>query len=192
MKTFIYFVLLIISISYANEQKTAVEQDNARVSIYLHPFSTYVSIRSIPYGEAMLYLTAEVPFSLSNSLIIRPSLFNSKDVRRDIFRLGSDIGFRHHLFRNGEGLYLQGQIGIFYYKHNIYVYDDQLGFEDFFHFYKAPRKTLWLDVMGYVGYSLKFSRVSIFTDIGIGKVMGMSVKNGHLWPDMNLAIGIPF
>jgi hypothetical protein len=54
----IFFVLLIISISYANTQETAVEHNNTRVSVYLHPFSTFsgiiLSILSIspenPYG----------------------------------------------------------------------------------------------------------------------------------------------
>jgi hypothetical protein len=189
-RTFTCFALLMIS--YANAQETAVKQKNTRVSVYLHPFSTYTGILEMN----PIYLTVEVPFSLFNSLIIRPSLLNSnKDEYDNVFRLGSDIGFRHHLNEKGEGLYLQGQIGIFYYKR---IDTDTKGGDDVivgpFDFALAPfsdrhisKKSIWLDIMGYFGYSLKFSMVSMFFDIGFGVALFHKIL-----PDINVGIGIPF
>jgi hypothetical protein len=171
------FALLMIS--HANAQETAIEQNNTRVSIYLHPVSSYVST----FGLSPIYLTVEVPFSLSNSLIIRPSIFDLNRSKRDIFRLGSDIGFRHHLAREGEGLYLQGQMGIFYYERNVINSD---GMYDPFPSIHGPLKNIWLDAMGYVGHSFKFSRVSLFIDVGIG------IGRSDILLDANFGIGIPF
>jgi hypothetical protein len=179
-------ILIMISISYADIQKTAV-------SVYLHPISSFFGIlRTSP-----IFLTAEIPFSLYNSLIIRPSLLNSNIGDNNIFRLGSDIGFRHHLIEKGEGLYFQGQIGVFYYK-STYPIGDNI----FFLYVDMPRKVLWLDAMVYVGYSLKFSHINVFIDYGCGAVMGVDTKTGHIkpvtifgnayWLDLNFGIGIPF
>jgi len=185
--------LLIISISYANAQETAVEKNNLGLSIYLHPFSTLTCLAF----KCPIYLTVEVPFSLSNSLIIRPSLLKRSGSETetgsdyDILRVGSDIGFRHHLLgelnEKGEGLYIQGQIGIFYCKANYS--DDYWGEWDFFSFDR--RKSLWLDAMGYIGYSFKFSRMSIFIDIGFGYGTIGRARHGELY-DFNVGIGIPF
>ncbi|MDR3000882.1 MAG: hypothetical protein LBU89_06420 [Fibromonadaceae bacterium] len=190
MRAFVCFVLLIISNSYANAQKTAV-------SVYLHPISSFFGI----LGASPIFLTVEIPFSLSNSLIIKPSLLNISDHSAYIFRLGSDFGFRHHLSGKGEGLYLQGQMGVFYYKRTDFSF---IGDKIFSIFFDMPRKSLWLDAMGYVGYSLKFSRVNVFIDAGIGIIMGIDTETGQvkpvtffdgagiLWPDINFGIGISF
>ncbi|MDR0518276.1 MAG: hypothetical protein LBH25_14685 [Fibromonadaceae bacterium] len=214
MKIFISFALLIISISYANVQETAAEQNNTRVSAYLHPFSTYSGV----LGESPIYLTVEIPFSLSSSLVIRPSFLVINHASGDkAFRLGSDIGFRHYLARNGEGLYLQGQMGVFYYSHNNFghnncKYDNYSRYRNYsyystsddgpsfhpFHSINIPRKSLWIDAMGYIGYSFKFSHISIFIDAGFGAVLGISTETGRVklfdkpWPDFNIGIGIPF
>jgi len=201
MKIFICFVLLIISISYANTQETVIEQNNARISVYLHPVSMLFTL----WGISPIYLTVEIPFSLSNSLIIRPSFLNISHVDGDkAFRLGSDIGFRHYLARNGEGLYLQGQMGIFYFRNNNHYTrcddecSDTMGPPQPFYSIYIPRKSIWLDFMGYIGYSIKFSNVSIFIDTGFGSGLGISTETGHvelfdkIWPDFNIGIGIPF
>jgi len=190
MKAFIFFALLIISIAHANEQEEVLEHNNTRVSVYLHPVSFSLNL----LDRTTIYSTIEIPFNLSNSLIIRPSLLGAKN---GIFRLGSDIGFRHYLTGKGEGLYLQGQMGIFYYRRNIYtdppfIYDDTDCDdvdcnEDDHELISSP---LWLDIMGYIGYSLKFSWVSVFIDIGVGAIIGTTPLFG--WPDVNISVGIPF
>jgi len=189
MRIFICSVLLIISISYADVQKSAV-------SIYMHPVTFFYSI----LGTDLIFLTVEIPFSLSNSLIIKPSLLNISNHDAYIFRLGSDIGFRHHLSGKGEGLYLQGQTGVFYYKRTGFIGD-----KIFSRFFDIPRKCLWLDAMGYVGYSLKFSRVNVFIDTGVGIIIGIDTETGQVkpvklfgdvgkvfLPDINFGIGISF
>jgi len=172
---------------------------NLRTSVYLHPFSTFLGL----IGFSPIYLTAEIPFSLYNSLIIRPSFLDISHIDGDkAFRVGSDIGLRHYLAGNGEGLYLQGQMGIFYFRNNNhYIHDEECGSEEanknpFYRIYNIPKKALWLDAMGYIGYSLKFSNISIFIDAGFGPALGINHRHiklfDDLWSDLNIGIGIPF
>ncbi|MCL1956876.1 MAG: hypothetical protein FWF63_06100 [Fibromonadales bacterium] len=201
MRIFICFALLIIS-SYANELEEAIEHNNTRVSLYLHPASLFSNLIDI----TAIYSTVEIPFSLSNSLIVKPSLFNNYTE----FRLGSDIGFRNYQTGNGEGLYLQGQIGVFYYKRNVDnrgcgcdLYDTscECGIEvinpsDYCFPVRFYGKSLWLDVMGYIGNSWKFSQVSVFLDVGFGGVLGIRTKAKYIYlsglPDLNIGVGVPF
>ncbi|MDR0517330.1 MAG: hypothetical protein LBH25_09840 [Fibromonadaceae bacterium] len=193
LSAFICFVLLTISISYADEQETTVEQNNTRVSVYLHP--AYFLLFK-PFGT-IVYSTVEIPFSLSNSLITKPSLLYVNAIANELhaLRLGSDIGFRHYPIGNGEGFYLQGQMGIFYYhsKYSIfpsnYFSDNDCDGDCT----GSDTKFVWLDAMAYIGYSIKFSNVSVFADIGIGAFM----KNAEIryltgLYDFNIGVGIPF
>jgi len=196
IKIFISFILLIISIPYANTQEAAVEQNNTRVSVYLHPVTMYYALLEL----SPIYLTVEIPFSLYNSLVIRPSYLNISHGEEEAFRLGSDFGFRYYLTGKGEGLYLQGQMGVFYFRDNLcccacgvpFVYP-----EPFYFTMSISSKSLWLDAMGYIGYSLKFSNVSIFIDAGFGpmllitKFVRKELDEGLLL-DLNIGIGIPF
>ena len=190
-------VLLIISISYANEQETAVQQDNTRVSVYLHPVSLSLGLLLLELETNIvalpIYSTIEIPFGLSNSLIIKPSLFREKTKERNLLRLGSDIGIRHYLSGKGKGFYLQGQIGLFYYKNKHVDSADSV-------FYVLPvsitRNSWALDAMGYLGYSWKFSHVNIFVDFGFGAAWEINTKRSEPLlmplPDINVGIGIPF
>ncbi|MDR2583053.1 MAG: hypothetical protein LBC75_06185 [Fibromonadaceae bacterium] len=193
MRIYICLALLIIS-SYANELEEAIEHNNTRVSVYLHPAS-FLFLKL--FDITTIYSTVEIPFSLSNSLIIKPSLLYGNEIaqERHAFRLGSDIGFRHYPTGKGEGLYLQGQMGIFYYrsKYNIlpsnYFSDSDCDGDCS----GSDTKFVWLDAMAYIGYSKKFSNVSVFTDIGVGAFM----KNTEIsyitgLYDFNIGIGIPF
>jgi hypothetical protein len=185
-------LLLIISISYANAQEATEVQDNTRVSVYIHPLS--LSSNIFFYIINAIYSTIEIPIGLSNSLIVKPSLLR-ENTDLVLFKLGSDIGMRHYLFGKGEGLYLQEQIGIFYYS-----CDDVSEGDTFFSVLPHPARIrdLWLDAMGYLGYSLKFSKVSVFADIGFGVATGLKSvidpKRFYLFPlpDFNLGIGFPF
>jgi len=106
-------------------------------------------------------------------------------------RVGSDIGMRVYYDRKGEGFYWQMQTGAFY-------YDGRHLFPEI----PAARNSIWLDIMGYSGYSLKFSRVSMFADIGIGfgslygnlYTFNCDGKCFGFFPliDANFGIGIPF
>ena len=133
-----------------------------------------------------LYTTVEVPLSLSNSLIIRPSLFyNSEYKFLYVGRLGSDIGFRHHPNKKTEGFYLQGQAGIFY-------------MFDLDHYPNGKKQNfMYCDIIGYIGYSAKsYSGVRMFIDFGIGiatEKMSMIpfAPESYLIRDFNLGIGIP-
>jgi len=178
------------------QEEQTIKNNNTRVSVYLHPFSNLLSLSPI-------YLTVETPFSLYNSLIIRPSFLDISHVDGDkAFRIGSDIGLRHYLAGNGEGLYLQGQMGIFYFRNNNhYVHDEECGTEEvnknpFYRIYNIPKKSLWLDVMGYIGYSLKFSHISIFIDAGFGPALAINHEHVELFdelrPDLNIGIGFSF
>jgi hypothetical protein len=184
-------LLLIISISYANAQETADVQDNTRISVYFHPLS--LSSNMLFNIINAIYSTIETSFDLYNSLIVKPSLLREK-TDRILFKLGSDIGMRHYLFGKGEGFYLQEQIGVFYYK--CYYISDSDSVFFILPFHPPNIKGLWLDVMGYLGYSLKFSDVSIFADVGFGIGTGKSIIDKSLrinpLPDFNFGIGIPF
>jgi len=186
----ICIVLLIMSISYANAQETAEVQDNTRASFYFHPLSLF----SIIFNTTVtaIYSTVEIPLGLSNSLIVKPSFLREEE-DLVLFKLGSDIGMRHYLFGKGEGLYLQEQIGIFYYKcENISVYDTYI---PILIFHPVNIKGLLLDAMGYLGYSWKFSKTSVFADIGFGtaitekSIIDPKRFSLYLLPDFNLGIG---
>ncbi|MCL1956537.1 MAG: hypothetical protein FWF63_04380 [Fibromonadales bacterium] len=185
----ICFVLLILFISYANAQEAAKVQDNTRTSVYFHPISLSSNIFYTVINA--LYSTIEIPSSLSNSLIIKPSLLR-EHTDLVLLKLGSDIGMRHYLFKKGKGLYLQEQVGVFYYK-RTYVADGGDTYFSILTFHETRIKGLWFDTMGYLGYSWKLSKVSIFTDIGFGVAAGMNHKNINIspLPDFNLGIGIP-
>ena len=200
------FIYILLIISNANAQGQIEEQDNTRVSVYIHPasllFNTWASLFN-PWISNTIYSTIEIPFSLSNSLIIKPSLLR-ENTDNKMFKLGSDIGMRHYLSRKGEGLYLQEQIGIFYYKTNHFddccdvlpgEYECECS-DTFFYmlpFHAVPIKYLWFDVMGYLGYSWKFSYISVFADAGVGIVLGIN-NSLHIspLPDINIGVGIPF
>jgi hypothetical protein len=205
-RKYLYFACIILSvicISNVNAQEQTKEQDNTKISVYIHPASLLINI--LPSNA--IYSTIEIPFSLSNSLIIKPG-FLRDNTDNKMFKLGSDIGMRHYLSGRGEGFYLQEQIGIFYYKTNHFddcscdalpgEYECECS-DTFFYllpFHAVPIKYLWFDAMGYLGYSWKFSYISIFIDVGIGVVLGINDEQNSLYfsplPDINIGVGIPF
>ncbi|MCL2207521.1 MAG: hypothetical protein FWB90_05425 [Fibromonadales bacterium] len=169
-KLLFLFIILFFNNSYAR-------QDG--VSIYLHPVGF---LAAFPFGYYPIFLTAEVPLSSANSLIIRPSLCSSKNnnfVDNDrIFRLGSDLGIRKYFFpRDFNTNYLQWQIGLFYYSDLRY-----------------KNKTIWLDAMGYWGLSFENANLDMGFGIvcikGNNRISGDGGCTGHI--DMNLAFKLPF
>jgi hypothetical protein len=189
------YLFLVCVAANVNAKETIVEQNNTRVSVYLHPASFLLFT---PINIDVIYSTVEIPFNLSNSLIIKPSLLYASETvnKRHILRLGSDIGFRHYPTGKGEGFYLQGQMGIFYYhsEYSIlpidYFSDTDCGEGNCT---GSDTKFVWLDAMAYIGHSTKISNVSVFADIGIGAFMKnaeISYLTGLF--DFNIGIGIPF
>ena len=175
--------LLIISISYANAQETAVEKNNPGLSIYLHPatlaFSGFTSMNFI-------YMTFEMPFNSYMGLIVKPSLWTNEycssckyqttaewdDLAETNFvRFGSDLGLRFYPNGNNAGLYLQGQAGAFY------IWKEGMA------------NIKWLDVMGYAGWAVK-SVPSTYLDLGAG--CACIDKHCGFMFDINMGVGLMF
>jgi len=186
-------IFLFFSVFAAN----ASAHDNTRISVYLHPVALLVGLND---GMPMVYSTVEVPFSLYNALIVKPSLLTLKpslwtsvkdknevlDSNVELLSLGSDIGFRHYPAGTGEGLYLQGQAGLFY-----------LSVKDISD--KKEFRVPWYDFMGYFGYAYKFAYMSIYSDTGLGYACVGGSKSNFKYSgkctlawDANFGIGIPF
>jgi len=152
------------------------EIDYTKISIYLHPV---LLLGGANAKTLFLYSTVEIPLSLYNAPIIKPSVWNHKD----FFRIGTDLGFRHYPAGRGEGLYLQPQIGAFYFSATDW--DFFVDIDD-----GKPSGKTWFDAMGYLGYTYKFRYISIYSDTGIG--YGWIHSKGALIFDANLGIGISF
>ena len=138
----------------------------------------------------MIYSTVKIPFNLSNSLIIQPSLWYGESSKGDIFRLGSGIGFRHFVNGKGDGWYLQAMSSIHYYS------KEELSDSIY-------EKGFYADLLGYLGYSWKISVISMFLDTGIGFTTPVNRSSrefalgtlGYKRPlvfDMNLGMGFSF
>jgi len=224
-KSLAFIFLLIIFISDANAKYNR-EQNNKKISIYGHPFSSlFIGVWENGWSNSLFddkpnifiaYLTIEIPLSLSNSLIIQPSFWSrsgpfldrfgheddDEKLRLDeLFRLGLGIGLRHFVNRKGDGLYFQAMSNVYHYsitEWNRSTYDNTL-FSKKINFYY--NKGYYADLLGYIGYSWKYSHFSIFSDIGIGtifpfgnssyKVLVGAYKKPLVF-DSNLGIGFSF
>jgi hypothetical protein len=174
---------------------------NQRISVYLHPFTMVGSLatKEIPF---LLYLTGEYPLSRFNSLIINPSLWSGKSEDLDFFRIGTGIGIRR--FANGEanGLYLQLMPSLHYLsvEEGVFWGDVEIA--------KVTKSGSVFDILGYIGYSAKYSGISVYFDVGIGYgwvslkggerdkdniiAFAATAKSGKgLAFDVNVGIGIP-
>ena len=153
--------------------------DHSKISIYLHPVSLLFFAND---KLLILYSTIEIPLSLYNAPIIKPSLWNGKNVTR----AGTDFGFRHYLAGRGEGLFLQPQVGAFYYssKNDRYVFDLDDDNDN------PKKRGTWFDGMLYLGHAYKFAYISIYSDAGIG--YACKLGSCSLWYDANIGLGISF
>jgi hypothetical protein len=159
------------------------EKDNTDISVYLHP----VALLFGADAKALLfYSTVEVPLSLYNAPIIKPSLWKGQE----FIRVGSDLGFRHYLAGRGEGLYLQPQVGAFYFSAKNWSWS-----RDWYNKnndeYKRSTGT-WLDGMLYLGNAYKFTYISIYSDTGIGYGCAFRLGSCALIYDANIGLGISF
>jgi len=157
--------------------------DNTNNSIYLHPVALLVGANA---KGLLFYSTVEIPLSLYNAPIIKPSFWKGQD----IVRIGSDFGFRHYLAGRGEGLYLQPQAGAFYFSAKNWSFDrDYKNNDGELDEYKRKRGT-WFDGMLYLGNAYKFTYISIYSDTGIG--YGCALGICDLIYDVNIGLGISF
>jgi hypothetical protein len=159
--------------------------DYKKISVYLHPITLLFGANA---KMLLLYSTIEIPLSLYNAPIIKPSLWNNED----LLRIGSDFGFRHYLAGKGDGLYLQPQAGLFYFSAtnwsgSIVDLDDENGNGKLS---EKKRSGAWFDGMLYLGNAYKFTYISIYSDTGIG--YGCSLGICSLIWDANIGIGVSF
>ena len=182
-------LLVLVTIYIANAQQITQIDNNEllfdkRVTVHLHPYWTGISLLgSVSEREAFgfLYSTIEVPLSISNSLIIKPSLWMPEG---KLNRIGSDIGLRYYPSEKGKGFYISGTAGLFYYPHPIKIY--------LFSSKRTTSEKIWCDVMGYMGYSWKFKNdMRMFIDMGVGHHFENPSIQTNFIPDMNFGIGFP-
>ncbi|MDR2593435.1 MAG: hypothetical protein LBC87_01510 [Fibromonadaceae bacterium] len=182
--TKLFSLICIVLISYANAQ------------VYIHPLALSSNLFNTDYEDvAIIYSTMEIPINLSRSLIVKPSLLMEHNTDVDLLKVGSDIGIRHYVQGKGEGWYFQEQMGIFYYKNENTENGDDVIYMPILLFHPTDTKGFLLDAMGYLGYSWKFSKWSVFADIGFGFAIEdksiIDLKHFRLYPlpDFNLGIG---
>jgi hypothetical protein len=191
---------------------------NQRTSVYLHPVSLITvfvvnggfNTNDFPF---MFYLTGEFPFNERYALIVDPFLITKKSTDyNEVFVIGSGIGIRRFVNGNADGFYLQLIPNISYWEETAH-WEDWIGtgqdgkaeYED-----KAgDASAINVDVLGYIGYSIKYSKISLFFDIGIGygfthylsrsgdyysndpfRILKVGDQNG-LSIDINIGVGIP-
>jgi hypothetical protein len=179
-------VLLFLAFFTANATSEADPpvQDNTRVSVYLHP--VYL-ITGASINMLLLYSTIEIPLSLYNAPIIKPSVWNGNRM----LRIGSDFGWRHYLAGKGDGFFLQPQVGIFKFSSpwsGFWRFIADWG--DDFEINKVKKSGTWIDGMLYMGGVSKFAYVSMYFDTGIGYSCVFS--DCSLRFDSNLGIGVSF
>ena len=201
MQKIVCLIVILICINtfcFAEEKqegnKTKKENEYS-VGVYLHPVSFVLAqIINLPQSSALLlYATIEIPTSPSFSFIIRPSLLDDlPGMGGDIewFRVGTDLGIRYYTNGKGNGLYLQGTVGLFNSKrpeYNTHYYSTRTDTVSFFQ----------ADIMVYIGASVKpnrnNSKLYAFVDLGIGYgsspfVLGLANKR----IDYNIGVGYRF
>jgi hypothetical protein len=158
-----------------------LKKKNTEILVYLHPVALLVGANS---KMLLFYSTIEVPLSLYNAPIIKPSLWQGQELTR----VGSDFGFRHYLAGRGEGLYLQPQAGAFYFSAKNWSWSRDLDKKNNDE-YKRSSGT-WFDGMLYLGNAYKFTYISIYSDTGIG--YSCALGDCALIYDVNIGLGISF
>jgi len=157
--------------------------DYTKISVYFHPITLLVGANA---KLLFFYSTIEIPMSLYNAPIIKPSVWNGQNLTR----VGSDLGFRHYLAGKGEGLYLQPQVGLFYLSAKDWDFDWGWHWDDNDDEKAKKISGTWYDGMLYLGHSYKFAYISLYSDAGIG--YGCALKTCSLIYDANIGLGISF
>jgi len=209
-KSFLLAASMVLAMAFTSVSAEVSNTDiplntNQKTSVYLHPvwliagFASYVADGfNWPFG---LNLTGEFPFNERYALIVDPSLLTwdyDDDDGGEVFAIGSGIGIRRFVNANADGFYLQLMPSIYYWK-----FDDKIDYAS----------ALNVDVLGYIGYSIKYSKINLFFDFGMGygfthylsrsigvkdifkddsdiRIFRLGTKNGLSF-DINIGVGIP-
>ena len=164
---------------------------NQKTSVYLHPVRLITGFveNAFPF---MFYLTGEFPFNERYALIVDPFLMTKKSTYttardyNEVFAIGSGIGIRRFVNGNADGFYLQLIPNISYWEMTDH-WEDWIGtgqdgkaeYED-----KAgDASAINVDVLGYIGYSIKYSKINLFFDIGIGYGFTHYLSRSEDYPD---------
>lgn len=201
MFRFFLLFLILYSAVFAEEKN-----NNQKVAIYLHPMLVFGLLPKDADVPLMVQLTGEVPLSKFNSLIIDPSLVMwERESGRNIFNLGTGVGIRNFLGEKATGFYLQSMVSAHYLRikevHALLYYDGSTwDTKD----YRGTNTGASVDILGYLGYSVKYSSICAFLDAGLGygwsnvhnnkENSGVSLlgQSNGISLDINLGIGISF
>jgi hypothetical protein len=185
-------------------------QKNLRMAAYLHPLPLF-------YGAAfnlfMFSSTLEMPLSLSNSVIVQPSVWLGSsdgtllDVEYEkLRRIGIGIGMRRYVRDRGQGFYLSAVASVYYLSvKSLSAYSEDNEYEDDYYYrYYYPEKTTWKNVKGvlgdlifYIGSAHKWQNIGFFYEGGLGfgydgtHTYQLGYVN-RLAANFNLGVGIPF
>jgi len=199
-------ILLVFFLTlFANAEQEKDYQKNLRMVAYLHPASLFLGAA---YNMFMLTSTIESPLSLSNSVIIQPTIWLGSSngyiaevvEYENLARLGMGIGIRQYATDKGSGFYLQAIGSLYYtYAESISHKEDNEG-----HGYPLKEITTWKKVRGvlgelmfYIGSAHKWQNTSFFYEggLGFGYDGTDTFQIGYinmLVANFNLGIGIPF
>ena len=151
------FPILLFVFSYS---VTFADEDERKISIYIHPISlitsTAISLIAPPDEKIpiFLYITSEFPTSESSSIIVNPSLIKGS-VENDVcyFRIGTGVGIRRYLALD--------PIPVFFLPTLRYL---QLISSAHYRNVDKNNHGFMVDILGYIGYSFGISSF----DIGFG------------------------
>jgi hypothetical protein len=140
----------------------AYEGEHKEFFVYLHPMSLAHSMFSSPKKDTFIYLTMDYSLNEFYSLIINPSFVYSDNLgsmtdsdgsSNYYSRIGSGVGIRRYISdKFSEGFYLQLMPGVYRFKIDY-------------------TSGIIIDILGYIGYSVRFpSGTAFFLDMGLGVV----------------------
>jgi len=188
------------------EQEKPDYQKNLRMVAYLHPLPLFLGGA---YNMLMFTSTIEKPLSLSNSVIIQPTIWygSSDDYVADVVeyedftKLGIGIGIRQYLVNKGSGFYLQAIASVYRTSAERIQYREKSdnhqpnGYE--IRTWIIEKGLILTEIMFYIGSAHKWQNINLFYEGGLGlgydgtNVFKMGYIN-KLAINFNLGIGIPF
>jgi len=196
------------------------QEYSKKSSVYLHPVTLVPAFACLAtedyYFPFYFNFTGEFPLSGRYALIVNPYvgwLYGETDLG-NFFGAGSGIGIRRFVNGNSDGLYLQLMPNVSYLK-GEYLEGGEVYYGDYGD-YRREYSPFWginAEILGYIGYAIKYSKIHLFFDFGIGcgfsryfsevkyPVEGESKVNVRFWGigeknglaiDINIGVGIPF
>jgi len=193
----ILILIAFFAITVFAQQQEIPQEDSKNSSVYLHP----IALTALAVDMLYFNLTGEFPLSGRYALIVNPYIlwiYGTDAMVEGVDKsvgFGSGIGIRRFVNGNSDGLYLQLMPNVGYFKS-----------ED-----NDRYSAINTDILGYIGYSIKYSKIHLFFDFGIGygfthyfsvdkeykesikdepRFFGMGARN-DLSIDINIGVGIP-